>query len=243
MLLSYVENIIDEDEFVLLYELNNSKEIYPFWKYDKFDLENMDEAQCKIEFRFLLSHIYDFKNVLNIPGKISTCQRTVNSGVDALCILLKRLAFPCQYTDMVPTFGRNETELCLIYNRMLNYVHTQHHHRLQSWSQHFLQPGILQEYANVMHEKGAPLEKCFGFIDGAVIEICRPKPIYQHTVYNYHKRVHSIKFQSLALPNGLIANLSGLYERRRHYSTMLYESSLLNGLRRFAWYNNQPLCI
>ena len=179
MLLSYVENIIDEDEFVLLYELNNSKEIYPFWKYDKFDLENMDEAQCKIEFRFLLSHIYDFKNVLNIPGKISTCQRTVNSGVDALCILLKRLAFPCQYTDMVPTFGRNETELCLIYNRMLNYVYTQHHHRLQSWSQHFLQPGILQEYANVMHEKGAPLEKCFGFIDGAVIEICRPKLIYQ----------------------------------------------------------------
>ena len=24
---------------------------------------------------------------------------------------------------------------------------------------------------------------------------------------------------------------------------MLHESSLLNDLRRFAWYNNQPLCI
>ena len=69
LLLSYVENIIDEDEFVLLYEFNNSKEIYPFWKYDKFDLENMDEAQCKREFRFLRSHIYDLKNVLKFQRK------------------------------------------------------------------------------------------------------------------------------------------------------------------------------
>ena len=65
----------------------------------------MDEPQCKREFRFLRSHIYDLKNVLNIPEKIVTCQRTASSGVDALCILLKRLAFPCRYTDMVPTFG------------------------------------------------------------------------------------------------------------------------------------------
>ena len=36
LLLSYVENIVDEDEFFLLYKLNNSKEIYPFWKYHKF---------------------------------------------------------------------------------------------------------------------------------------------------------------------------------------------------------------
>ena len=63
VMLSYVENIIDEDEFVLLYELNNSKEIYPFWKGDKFDLKDMDEAQCKREFRFLHSHIYYLKNI------------------------------------------------------------------------------------------------------------------------------------------------------------------------------------
>ena len=225
LLLSFVENIIDEDEFVLLYEFNNSKEIYPFWKYDKSDLENMDEAQCKREFRFLRSHIYDLKNVLNIPEKIVTCQRTVSSGVDALCILLKRLAFPFRYTDMVPTFGRNETELCLIYDHMLDYIYTQHHHRLQSWNQHFLQPAILQEYANVIHEKGAPLENCFGFIDGTVIEICRPKPIYQRIVYNGHKRVHSIKFQSLALPKDLIGNLSGPYEGRRHDSLCFMNQS------------------
>ena len=69
LLLSYVENIIDEDEFVLLYELNNSKEIYLFWKYDKFDLESTDEAQCKREFRFLHSHIYDLNSYLSENSK------------------------------------------------------------------------------------------------------------------------------------------------------------------------------
>ena len=131
----------------------------------------------------------------------------------------------------------------LMDNHMLDYIYTQHHHRLQSWTQHFLQPVILQEYVNIIHEKGAPLENCFGFIDGTVIEIRRPKPIYQCIVYNVHKRVHSIKFQSFALPNGLIANLSGPYEGQRHDSTMIHESSLLNDLRRFPLYNNQPLGI
>ena len=69
LLLSYVENIIDEDEFVLLYELNNSKEIYLFWKYDKFDLESMDEAQCKREFCFLHSDIYDLNSYLSENSK------------------------------------------------------------------------------------------------------------------------------------------------------------------------------
>ena len=112
LLLSYVENIIDEDGLVLFYELNNSKKIYPFLKYNKFDFENMDEDQCKREFCVLRSHIVDLQNVLNIPQKTVTCQRIVSSGVDALCVLLKWAAFPRRYTDMVPTFGRNETELC-----------------------------------------------------------------------------------------------------------------------------------
>ena len=92
----------------------------------------MDEDQCKREFCVLRSHIDDLKNVLNIPQKTLTCQRIVSSGVDALCVLLKRSAFPRRYTDMVPAFGRNETELCPIYNHMLDFIYTQHHHRLQS---------------------------------------------------------------------------------------------------------------
>lgn len=53
---------------------------------------------------------------------------------------------------------------------------------------------------------GAPLDNCFGFLDGTVPPIARPG-MNQRVMYNGHKRVHSLKFQAVAKPNGLTANL------------------------------------
>ena len=52
----------------------------------------------------------------------------------------------------------------------------------------------------------AALDNCFGFVDRTVRRICRPGEM-QRLVYNGHKRVHALKFQSLSLPNGIIANM------------------------------------
>ena len=57
----------------------------------------------------------------------------------------------------------------------------------------------------------------------------------QHIVYNGHKRLYALKFQSLALPNGLIGNLFGPVEGRRHDAGMLKDSGLLNILERVAY--------
>ena len=79
-------------------------------------------------------------------------------------------------------------------------------------------------------------------IDGTVYKIAGPK-IYQQTVYDGHKPVHGIKFQSVVLPNGLMANLNGPHEGRRHDSTMLRELGLLTELQRIAWIHGQPVCL
>lgn len=65
----------------------------------------------------------------------------------------------------------------------------------------------------------------------------------QRIVYNGQKRIHGIKFQSTILSNGIIGNLAGPWEGRRHDSTMLQESGLLTDLQRVAWHNQRPLCI
>ena len=54
----------------------------------------------------------------------------------------------------------------------------------------------------------AALDNCIGFIDGTVRPICLPGEL-QRIVYNGHKRVHALKFQSVTLPNGMIANMYG----------------------------------
>jgi len=55
-------------------------------------------------------------------------------------------------------------------------------------------------YARAIRQKGSPLPNCFGFIDGTVRPICRPEE-NQRIVYNGHKQVHGLKYQSVALPN------------------------------------------
>lgn len=68
--------------------------------------------------------------------------------------------------------------------------------------------------------------------------MCRPS-IHQRECYNGHKRVHALKYQSISLPNGLIANIFGPIEGRRHDSYMLSESKILPILQ--EWNANEPV--
>jgi hypothetical protein len=98
------------------------------------------------------------------------------------------------------------TELCLITSEVTDFIFDMHGYLLQDFNQPWLYPQRLQEYANAIHAAGAALDNCWGFVDGTVRPICHPGE-HQHVVYNGHKRVHSIKFQSVVAPNGLAANL------------------------------------
>ena len=140
-------DIIDDDEFVLLYDAYSSKPIFPYWKFPRFSVDEWSDVECKTELRFAKKHLPELCKCLEIPEKITCVQRTVCGGMEGLCILLKRLAYPCSY-------------------------------------------------------------------------IARPQE-NQRVMYNGHKRIHSIKFQSVVIPNGLIANLHGPFEGKRHDSTML----------------------
>ena len=66
----------------------------------------------------------------------------------------------------------------------------------------------------------------------------------KRVLYDGHKKVHSIKFQSVAAPNGLIANLYGHAEGRRHDNSMLARSRLLDDLQQHSHDpNGNILCI
>ena len=109
---------------------------------------------------------------------------------------------------MIPTLGLSVPELCMIFNTVIDYTYNLHGHRLTQWNETILSSEKLQAYAEAVNAKGAALNNCFGFIDGTVRPICRPTE-KQCIVYNGHKRVHSLKFQSVALPNGIVGNLYG----------------------------------
>ena len=128
--------------------------------------------------------------------------------MEGLCMLLKRLAYPCRYGDLIYRFGRPVPVFSMATNHVLDFIYITHNHLITQWNHTLMNPRALEVYAETIHRKGAALENCFGFVDGTVRPIARPDEP-QRIMYNGHKRVHAIKFQSLALPNGLIGNLYG----------------------------------
>ena len=84
---------------------------------------------------------------------------------------------------MVPLFGSNTAGICLIFNYVLDYVYNWFSHLLNSLNQDILELNNLALYCSVTHQKRAPLQNCFGFVDGTVLRISRPK-INQKIVYN-----------------------------------------------------------
>ena len=215
LLLAHADNLIDDEDFVLLYDLNKSKNRdFPYWSYTRFDLERLNDDECYSEFRFARNDIYRLKDVFQFPESFTCYNGTVYDSVEALCIFLKRFAYPCRYLDILPRFGRPVPQLCMISNHVMNILYESWHHLLNNLQQNWLATNNLEMFADVIHQAGAPLTSCWGFVDGTVRPINRPQR-NQRIVYNGHKRVHSLKFQSVVTPNGLIANLFGPVEGKR----------------------------
>ena len=91
---------------------------------------------------------------------------------------------------------------------------------------------------NATLQAGSASQDCFDFVDGTA----RPGK-NQRILYSGHKKVNAIKFQSVAVPNGLVANLFGPVEGKRHAISMLAESNLYNQLAQYdVNTNGDPLC-
>ena len=244
LLLLFCENHIDDVEFMLLYDINASRNPdFPYWQYQPFQLDSLSDAECMAEFRFYRHDIYTLADLFQIPTHVICYNGTKVGKIESLCIFLKRFAYPCRYGDMIHRFGRSVPELSLVCNKVMNLIYDRFHHKLRDFNQTWLTRQKLREYADAIHQKGASVNFCWGFVDGTVRPICRPKR-NQRAVYNGHKRVHSIKFQSVVAPNGMIVNLYGPMEGRRHDCALLYASGLLQELQLHSHCPNEnSLCI
>ena len=108
---------------------------------------------------------------------------------------LNDLHFPCRYLDMIARFARPVPQLCMASILVMDYICTAWGRLLTNLNQPWLSPVNLERFPNAVFEKGAPLSNCIGFVDGTVRPVCRPGT-NQRLLYNGHKKVHAIKFQS-----------------------------------------------
>ena len=131
LIISYDDGFIDDEEFILLYDLYSPKDLdFPYDVYAPFDLDELDEAECVAEFRFRKRDVRALAEVLRVPDTITCEQGSVCTGIEGLCMLLRRMAYPCRYGDMIPRFAKPVPVLSMITNQMLDFIYNVHGHKV-----------------------------------------------------------------------------------------------------------------
>ena len=231
-------NVLDDDDLFMLLDAprprRNLHSQLPFWRYEHFNLEEMNHSECTVEFRFEQDDIYTLVHTFQLPEVFKCYNGVVMDSVEALCICLKRYAYPCRYADLIPRFGRPIPQLCMAVNVVTDMIYNRYSHLLTDLDQPWLSPQNLQAYACAVHNSGAALANCWGFVDGTVRPVCRPGR-NQRVVYNGHKRVHALKFKAVAAPNGLIANL---YEPVKCYPSNVWSITPVGATFCFIYWRN-----
>ena len=70
---AYRKGFINDREFVLLYDANRSKNPdFPYWNYERFELDELTNAECNAEFRFYKHDIYKLADALQLPDEFVT---------------------------------------------------------------------------------------------------------------------------------------------------------------------------
>ena len=164
LLSSSDSRLIDDEEFLLLYEEYPSTKLeFRYYSYSRFNLENKDEAQCKANFRVEKPDLPFLAEAIGNPPHFRCSQGAFWKG----CVL-KRYAYPCRYSDIIPIFGRPVPELCMITNEVTDWVNENHGHRLTEWNDTVLNAPALRSG----QQRGGTT--VFGFVDGTVRPIFRP---------------------------------------------------------------------
>ena len=114
--LSYAisENLVSDEEFALLYDINTSKNRdFEYWIYNAFSLHKISDDDYVAEFSFRKDDIPRLVTGLQLPSKIRCGMYIVLrvSSAEALCVILRRLASSCRYTAMMPRFARTVPQL------------------------------------------------------------------------------------------------------------------------------------
>ena len=63
---------INEQEFALLYDAHKSTNPeFPYWNYERFDLDEKTNNECMAEFRFYSEGIYELAEQMQLPDEIA----------------------------------------------------------------------------------------------------------------------------------------------------------------------------
>ncbi|KAF0684386.1 Aste57867_23621 [Aphanomyces stellatus] len=188
------------------------------------------------KYRFTISQIELLSHKLRLPAWIPTPWSDKVEVVEALAITCRRLAEPCRLYSVANEVGRSVEACSRIIRATVEAI-------VKRWRSTITTNTRLlvlrsEMYAQAVQKKCglSGVRSCIAFIDGTKQYISRPRPRkgggehenLQRSVYNGHPRRHCLNWQGITTPDGVIVSMFGPVEGRRHDSTMLSMSRVLD---------------
>jgi hypothetical protein len=172
-----------------------------------FYINALSDLQCLQRYRFrredvgFVAGLIPWENGLDPNGKMRTSQkRYLVDPLESTAIMLRRLATSSRGIDLQIEFGKHRSALSEVFYHVLELFYDEFGAALEKWPQGIVE-SLAREYAKCVHEKGSPLDRVVGFIDGTAIAISRPSGARQRATYSGHKRKNCLKFQAISAPD------------------------------------------
>ncbi|XP_049267220.1 uncharacterized protein LOC125756455 [Rhipicephalus sanguineus] len=185
-------------------------------RHGLLDIERIDVELFKLQFRFEKEDLGELASALLLPQAVVSAQNVTVSGQAALCLTLRRVAYPSRWCDLEKIFGLHASVMSSVASKMFCHITSNFGHLLDDCNNSsWLSPLFALIFLQAVARKEAPLRNCWAFIDGTARPNCRSKR-NQEQYYSGHKRCHCVKYQYVMCPNGIICQLDGPYPERRH---------------------------
>jgi hypothetical protein len=235
----------------LMAELLDQPEVKPHPSHggehlDEQYLLNLDEMDCIWRFRyahiltafmlttndhhrFTAQELIQLADVLKLPDPLITRCGYRASALESLALLCARLRSAEDQWSISLKYNRPQSAISEITNMTAKNINDQWSHLLAWDHKGIVCPAALNSYSKALQHHGAPSHSIAGFIDCTIRQTCRPSE-NQELAYTGYKKFHGMKFQGVAIPNGLMAHLDGPYRAPQNDSGVLNESGLLANL-------------
>lgn len=209
----------------------------------QFNLDNFTEEEIRQNFRFNRADIELLANGFGLPERIITGTGNNVNRICAMCMVLRRLAYPNRLSDISSMFGLSPQSMSQIINTTISLVLEHRGHLIENLNNlGWLDQNKMRYYSQAISNKGAAINRCWAFLDGTKREISRPI-INQQEYYSGHSRTHCLKYQSLLTPDGMVVSLKGAWPGRRHDAGMFRESTLYAELEQKAVFGDEQFVI
>uniref|UniRef100_L7M3A9 Uncharacterized protein n=1 Tax=Rhipicephalus pulchellus TaxID=72859 RepID=L7M3A9_RHIPC len=106
----------------------------PLSRHGLLNIDKMDRGQFRTYFRFERDDVRRLCRA--VPEIVSTPQGVNISGVEGLCLTLRRLAYPNRLRELEPLFGRHYSVISSATNAVLAHIDSAFGHLLRDVNNH-----------------------------------------------------------------------------------------------------------